>query len=80
MKINDLEFLCVSTDPFGKWGVSYYRNDTRCFRPITDTEGKAIRLPSKPIGWHLLDTVEGIVGSKLTQAQVTAVFDLPIRG
>lgn len=78
--LDECRFFLIQPDAHGRWAVYYNRNDQRCYRQITDSEGKSIpRRVRRPIGWELIDTVKSIINRDLTRNEEEALFcDLKI--
>ena len=70
-------FNNVSKDQLGRWSLGYHCNNTLCRRPILDDNDHAIK-DRKPIGRELLETVQTVLGRKLSRNEEEGILDLRV--
>lgn len=80
-----VEFAFVSSDPFGKWVLTYFRSHARessirCIRPILAPDGTIIKVRDrKPIGQEVIDAAAAVIGRELTFEEAEFVMQLRLR-
>lgn len=79
VKIEKYKFFSVEPNNYGKWCVNYYRDDTRCSRPLLDSSGNTIhKNERRPNGNELVTVIESIIGRKLKRREEDRVFDITV--
>ena len=73
------EFFNIGPDQFGKWMLSYWRDETRCAWPILNEAGRTLKFNErKPLGGELLHAIRAVIDRKLTNMEIDGAYQIKV--